>query len=698
MEGGFEHLLVGVSGGHELALCEISAFDGDNVADWTPIHGSFYFDPWDERGGDADPWYYTPGVGPKPNPKDYNPAFTAAMSVVVAGNTTVSVRAAKCPRAGCPTPDPVPTMDADWKVFYWSDDASWDRTGNPAIDVPSDYADIEIPEKWTVILDVETPVMRVLTVRGKLLVKTDAAEPIALHAHFIDVRGGEVTLGNSTDPFLGPRLSMVLHGDAYVWQGMRNGECSSGDNPLNGYYPACGKKVNVRGKFEAFGRPRKELSRLAADANAGDYVIFLAEEVDWEAGEHVLLTGIVNNRAVRETREVFTVSGDGLTVSFTEPLQYYHCGVIVDEEDARPRNGHLTDGTPGRIVMDTRDTAALLDRNVHFEAGNDPMYDTVSGVPMRDQGYGWTIHLLDIDEEPLPGWLPDMKGYHTEGKKALPVGRVDIQYVRFHDAGKQLVYACGLNTCARQYPCISGLNVAGSQNGDDSSHQAGESRENGVVGVLTESSEFRHAKSWPRLRGVVSTSPRTGLIVNGVPGMILENNVLLGHELHVVNADAQIVNNLLYTNPGTGEGACILTCSENWPVEFIGDGQLTVTDNRVMSAYVGMHIKKACPLITEWSNNVAMGNRFGVHLRPGCTSLPLETYRNGVGVGVDWRWMKCRTSRLSRTASVLATTISSYRPRKTPLFPGAGSAAVPTGLTARSWAARKRPKNGGWPT
>ena len=51
------------------------------------------------------------------------------------------------------------------------------------------YSDFEIKEGWTVHLDVVTPIMKTLTVRGELIFTQDPAGPIGLHAYYVDVKG-----------------------------------------------------------------------------------------------------------------------------------------------------------------------------------------------------------------------------------------------------------------------------------------------------------------------------------------------------------------------------------------------------------------------------------------------------------------------------------------------------------------------------
>ena len=50
-----------------------------------------------------------------------------------------------------------------------------------------------------------------------------------------------------------------------------------------------------------------------------------------------------------------SVSSDGVTVTLTDPLKWFHSGQIVDEAGIR---------------MDTRDTAGLLTRNVEIRGGD----------------------------------------------------------------------------------------------------------------------------------------------------------------------------------------------------------------------------------------------------------------------------------------------------------------------------------------
>ena len=179
----------------------------------------------------------------------------------------------------------------------------------------------------------------------------------------------------------------------------------------------------------------------------GSTSLTLAAPVDWRVGERLVLSAlagekpmfIFNMHPIRHTKGTFeivkitSVSGDKRTVSLEAPTRYFHSGGWVRQ---------------GGTVMDTRDTAALIERNVELKGGDDPLYDTVSGVKVRDQGYGLTVHVLGRTYEPTPG--------DPTTTRSLPPGSVQVEHAALIDVGKQFLYSCGPS-----YPPQSGYhNIA----------------------------------------------------------------------------------------------------------------------------------------------------------------------------------------------------------------------------------------------
>ena len=321
-------------------------------------------------------------------------------------------------------------------VFNWTDDEAWE--------VPMQYDDVEIPCNWTVTLDKSSMVLATLSIRGTLRFMNNAVEPLTLHAHIINILGGKLIVGENKYgvrmPFEGPMATIMLHGDVYNW----GKEC-----------PTCGKKIFVSGELILEGKERQVVRRLAQDAEPGmDVIVLAGEPVDWEVGDQIVLTAVTseqhplnvypndggrtpkfngkpvghvsekcekyNGNCMQEIRKkrvgsgthgnstvnrfyipililsnltprpnpacscpselvlISHISEDGHTVYLQNQLQYFHAGTMVNE---------------GGVIMDARDTVALLTRNVEIRGGNSGMFDELRGdVAREEQMYGFTIH------------------------------------------------------------------------------------------------------------------------------------------------------------------------------------------------------------------------------------------------------------------------------------------------------------------
>ena len=83
-----------------------------------------------------------------------------------------------------------------------------------------------------------------------------------------------------------------------------------------------------------------------------------------------------------------------------------------------------------------------------------------------------------------------------------------------------------------------------------------------------------------------------------------------------------------------------------------------------MDGYIGWAIHRGCDGIEEWSDNVALGNWMGAHVVNGCGELPLEAYRNSVGVAASRGVAELSNVELVENGSASPTTSSSCRPRR----------------------------------
>ena len=119
---------------------------------------------------------------------------------------------------------------------------------------------------------------------------------------------------------------------------------------------------------------------------------------------------------------------------------------------------------------------------------------------------------------------------------------------------------------------------------------------------------------------------------------------MMGHDMAFVG---RMVNNLFIAETPTVD--CPWTCTESFPAAVAAGDDVVFKDNRMTDAYVGLVISKPCSAFKEYSNNVMMSSIWA-RISGGCKSLPLEVYRNSIGVGVDPSTTTLRTSRRPRTA------------------------------------------------
>ena len=114
------------------------------------------------------------------------------------------------------------------------------------------------------------------------------------------------------------------------------------------------------------GKPlNRTWSLLAQTANIGDTSITLQDPVDWVAGNDIAIATTGDKASMPETeiRTITFVSGDGLTVSFAEALEYKHVGETVDLGFGR--------------VLEARAEVTMISRNVIVRGNNNEEWNDV---------------------------------------------------------------------------------------------------------------------------------------------------------------------------------------------------------------------------------------------------------------------------------------------------------------------------------
>ena len=218
----------------------------------------------------------------------------------------------------------------------WSDAATWGGS------LPAAESDVTIPMGITVTLDGDQECGSV-TVMGKLTADPDA--DCSLHCDWVMVMGmnAEFAVGSTTNRYP-HQFTLTLKGLAS--EANPGGMGSKFLGAMNG------------GTIHLHGPERVSWTKLGATAVAGATTLTLDDPVDWVAGEQIVITSTDTNWNHAEERVIASVSGDGLTVTLTEALEYTHTGVT--ETHTRP-----TDNKTWSIELKAE--VGLLSRDVKVQ-------------------------------------------------------------------------------------------------------------------------------------------------------------------------------------------------------------------------------------------------------------------------------------------------------------------------------------------
>uniref|UniRef100_A0A3Q3JRM8 Polycystic kidney and hepatic disease 1 (autosomal recessive)-like 1 n=1 Tax=Monopterus albus TaxID=43700 RepID=A0A3Q3JRM8_MONAL len=202
----------------------------------------------------------------------------------------------------------------------WSNVSFWESSPENNFKVPTAGSDAIIPSGNWIILDINTPPLHKLTVIGVLEIPdtlNTAAWDVSVRRclHLLLFQGGRLIAGSADKPFRG-QLCINLRGNHFT-----------PDWPLpNG--PNQGAKVlGVFGELELYGQPRSVYhTKLAATADAGSNTLNLAQSVDWQVGDEVIISTTSYSAWETEKRQITNVSADGLVLTLNQPLTHTHIG------------------------------------------------------------------------------------------------------------------------------------------------------------------------------------------------------------------------------------------------------------------------------------------------------------------------------------------------------------------------------------
>ncbi|XP_067947416.1 fibrocystin-L-like [Watersipora subatra] len=209
--------------------------------------------------------------------------------------------------------DGLATTQAPIEFYYidvWSSRFTWG--GYP---LPAEGEIVVVRSGQTLLLDMDTPILKVLLIQGGKLVFDE--KDVELNAENILITdGGTLEVGTEDEPFQ-HRAIITLHG-----------HLRSLEMPIYG-----AKTLALRnGTLDLHGIPKVSWTVLGSSANAGDFDIVLQQPVDWEVGDEIAIasTGHRHSQKENEKRQIAAVSSDGRTITLNESLTYSHLGETRD--------------------------------------------------------------------------------------------------------------------------------------------------------------------------------------------------------------------------------------------------------------------------------------------------------------------------------------------------------------------------------
>jgi len=217
----------------------------------------------------------------------------------------------------------------------WQDNNIW-----PGNQLPGASDDVIIPAGF--LIDLEGTIeVKSITVNGVFRAKNTVS--IDLKVEWILVSGNNALfeVGTESQPY------NVASGCLITLVGSDDGENHGmGDKYIG---------AMMGGRIELHGKEKISWTHLGADANVSDSQITMSDPVDWEVGDEIVIVSSRTNWNEAEKHTITAVSGDGLEVSLSSPINYPHVSAI--ETYTRNKDGKTW-------TADLRAEVGLLTRNV----------------------------------------------------------------------------------------------------------------------------------------------------------------------------------------------------------------------------------------------------------------------------------------------------------------------------------------------
>ncbi|XP_028646739.2 fibrocystin-L-like [Erpetoichthys calabaricus] len=214
-------------------------------------------------------------------------------------------------------------------ITLWSNTTFWLNSAENNYAVPVTGSSVVIPRGWLVVIDIDIPTLSKLSVYGTLEVPTNISKyalwatnetlptdnnrTVIIRTTYLYIQGGTLLVGQPDEPFPG-KLQIIFTGNKLTpdW------------HLPEGFYLGA-KVLGVFGTLDLHGKPHSIYrTKLAMTANAGSTSISLADAVDWQVGDDILITTTSYDPWQAETRQIVAISMDMKTLILNNSLSYAH--------------------------------------------------------------------------------------------------------------------------------------------------------------------------------------------------------------------------------------------------------------------------------------------------------------------------------------------------------------------------------------
>ncbi|XP_070541075.1 fibrocystin-L-like [Ptychodera flava] len=324
--------------------------------------------------------------------------------------------------------------DADYfYVDVWSSRYTWGGYDPP---VAGDF--VIIPAGQTLVLDVDTPVLKMLLIEGGSVIFDDA--DVELKAENILIMDdGLLQVGTEEEPFQHKGI-ITMHGHV-----------RSQELPMYG-----AKTLAVRhGTLDLHGIPVPVTwTHLATTAAAGANQITLMLSVTWQVGDEIVIA-TTNHRHSMIENEVVTitaVSDDGQTLTIEPPLEYEHISVLetLDGEvlETRAEVGLLTHNVVVRGSVQDEWTEVIEACEEEFDTNQfatQTCFQGRFGEEIGSDQFGSQIMLFarEQDQGLVTGRIEYVEVHHAG--QAFRLGRYPIHFHLNGDVSGSYVRGCGIH-------------------------------------------------------------------------------------------------------------------------------------------------------------------------------------------------------------------------------------------------------------